>query len=241
MKKIILTTLILASVIAFQPTSQAQETGIGDVIFEKQSPERMGHGLLINDLSYTAIKLHLLMAGKDFQMINYQGEVLETIKQLEKLTKTDVIATLDIAQDKEEALARYLNDCEEKLQKGDTTSTYLKQEMNILKSDMEACIKDKEISDKSYFEAIDKYDQKIMDISVTDSIKYEQCAIENRIQYNAKTSIAKKLVFYLGLLQKKYDILFEKQDILTKNFSVFKDNILPDLNEIDDLLKQYDF
>lgn len=106
---------------------------------------------------------------------------------------------------------------------------------------MEACIKDKDISDKSYFDAIDRYDQNIMNVSLNESIKYETCATENRIQYNAKTSILRKLVFYLGLLQKKYDILFAKQDILTKNFTVFRDNILPDLNQIDDLLQQYKF
>jgi len=43
------------------------------------------------------------------------------------------------------------------------------------------------------------------------------------------------------VLQKKYDVLFAKQEILAKNFEVFRDNILPDLNEIDQLLKQYKF
>ena len=64
---------------------------------------------------------------------------------------------------------------------------------------------------------------------------------ENRIQYNAKASIAEKLVFYLGLLQKKYDVLFAKQEILAKNFEIFRDNILPDLNQINQLLQQYKF
>ena len=112
---------------------------------------------------------------------------------------------------------------------------------SILKSDMEACITDKGISDKAYFDAIDRYDQNIMDVSLNDSIKYENCAVENRIQYNAKTSVARKLVFYLWLLQKKYDILFAKQEIVTQNFTIFRDKILPDLNQINELLKQYTF
>jgi|GEM_PF-978701 len=120
-------------------------------------------------------------------------------------------------------------------------SIYMRQEMAILKSDREACLKDKEISDTTYFEAIDRYDQNIMDISLADSIQYENCANENRIQYNARTSIVRKLVFYLGLLQQKYDILFQKQEIMTKNFTVFRDDILPDLNEINKILQQYDF
>ena len=106
---------------------------------------------------------------------------------------------------------------------------------------MEACLVDKNISDKAYFDAVERYDQNIMEVSLNESITYETCATENRIQYNAKTSIAQKLVFYLGLLQKKYDLLFAKQEILAQNFEVFRDKILPDLNQIDDLLTQYKF
>jgi len=73
----------------------------------------------------------------------------------------------------------------------------MKKEMKILKSDMESCLTDKNISDKAYFDAIDRYDQNIMEVSIVESITYENCASENRIQYNAKTSIARKLVFYL--------------------------------------------
>ena len=113
--------------------------------------------------------------------------------------------------------------------------------MQILKQDMQSCINEKSISDKAYFAAIETYDQKTMEASLTDSIEYENCAAENRINYNAKASIAQKIVFYLGLLQKKYDVLFAKQDILTRNFEIFRDNILPDLNEIDTLFQQYKF
>lgn len=113
--------------------------------------------------------------------------------------------------------------------------------MQILKSDMDACIVDKNTSDKVYFDAIDRYDQDMMEISLNESIKYENCASENRIQYNANTSVARKLVFYLGLLQQKYDVLFAKQEILAQNFTIFRDKILPDLNQIDALLQQYKF
>jgi hypothetical protein len=117
----------------------------------------------------------------------------------------------------------------------------MKQEMELLKMDMQSCLVDKTISDKAYFDAIDRYDQNIMEVSLKDSINYETCATENRVQYNAKTGIARKLVFYLGLLQKKYDVLFTKQEIVAQNFDIFRDNILPDLNEIDALLQQYKF
>ena len=62
---------------------------------------------------------------------------------------------------------------------------------------MQSCNDEKAISDKAYFDAIERYDQKIMESSLKDSISFEICSAENRIQYNAKTGIARKLVFYL--------------------------------------------
>jgi len=73
----------------------------------------------------------------------------------------------------------------------------MRQEMEILKGDMNACLIDKNITDKAYFDAIERYDQNIMETSLNESIGYETCAAENRIQYNAKNGIAQKLVFYL--------------------------------------------
>jgi phage shock protein A len=166
---------------------------------------------------------------------------MATIKRLEELTKIDIIELLNISTDKKDALNRYLNDAQENLLKGDSISAYMKQEMNILKEDMQSCLTEKQISDKEYFDAIDRYDQNIMETSLNSSIMHENCVTEKRIQYNAKASIIQKLVFYLGLLQQKYDILFAKQDILTQNFEIFRDKILPDLNQIDELLKQYTF
>lgn len=232
---------MLISIIALQNTSRAEDVGVGDVVFQENVPVIVEHGFLMNELSYNIIKMHLSLAGKNIELANYEGDALTTIKRLEELTKTDIIEILNISINKEEALAKYLTDCDHELQKWDIISAYMKQEMVLLKSDMQSCLTEKNISDKAYFDAIDRYDQSIMEVSLAESIKYENCAAENRIQYNAKTSIADKLVFYLWVLQKKYDVLFAKQDILAKNFEIFRDDILPDLIEIDALLKQYKF
>ena len=235
---------MLLSIVLFQNYSEAQgiqnqSAGLGDIIFETNTTT--GYWWTMNEISYAMIQLHLTIAGKNTKASNYEGETLATIQKLEELTKTDIIEVLNIATNKEEALITYLNDCEQNLQKWDSISAYMKQEMVLFKWDMQSCLTEKNISDKSYFDAIDRYDQKIMEASLADSITYENCATENRIQYNAKASIAEKLVFYLGLLQKKYDVLFTKQEILAKNFEIFRDNILPDLNQIDQLLQQYKF
>lgn len=226
---------------AFQAKPHAQEIGVWEIIFEEKAQDTIDHGFLTNDLSYMLIKLHLTLAGKDVESVNYEWETLTTIKKLEELTKTDIIQLLNASADKKAALAKYLTECDENLKKGENISTYMKQEMALLKMDMQSCLIDKDTSDKAYFDAIDIYDQDLMETALNDSITYEQCATENRIQYNAKTEVARKLVFYLWLLQKKYDVLFNKQEILAENFKIFRDNILPDLNEIDSLLAQYTF
>ncbi|EKD24910.1 MAG: hypothetical protein ACD_80C00145G0044 [uncultured bacterium (gcode 4)] len=241
MKKIFVIVLMLTIIIAFQNTSHAQEVGVGDIIFEENTAEVITHGFLINELSYNITKLHLFIAEKNIEATNYEGKTLMTIKRLEELTKTDVIGILNLSTNKEEALAKYLSDCNQELQKWDIISAYMKQEMGILKEDMQSCLVEKNISDKAYFDAIDRYDQSIMQTSLDESIQYETCAAKNRIQYNAKTGIAQKLVFYLWVLQKKYDLLFTKQEILAQNFTVFRDKILPDLTQIDQLLQQYKF
>lgn len=69
--------------------------------------------------------------------------------------------------------------------------------MGLLKAEMESCLIEKGISDKTYFDAIERYDQSIMEAALKESIQHENCVSTNRIQYNAKASIANKLVFYL--------------------------------------------
>lgn len=218
---------------------QAEEIGIGRVIFEDNEIPSVRGTLLINELSYTIIKLHLALAGQVNEINNYEWETLTTIRRLEELSKIDIIGLLDMSENKEEALAEYLSESNKQLQKGETIAMYTKQDMEILKRDMQSCVIEKNVSDKVYFDAINRYDQNIMEIALIDSINYENCVAENRIQYNAKIGIMNKLVFYLGLLQKKYDILFDKQEIITKNFIIFKNSMLDELNQVDALIKQY--
>ena len=108
---------MVISIIAFQNTSQAQEVGIDDVIFEQDIIQPIAHNFLINNLSYTIIQLHLILSEKGIETTNYEGETLATIKKLEELSKTDVINLLDISTDKAEALTKYLNECYQELQK----------------------------------------------------------------------------------------------------------------------------
>jgi hypothetical protein len=74
MKKIISIALMAISILAFQNPSHAQETrvGIGEIIFEESTPEIAEHGFLMNDLSYTIIKMHLTIAEKNIETADYE-------------------------------------------------------------------------------------------------------------------------------------------------------------------------
>jgi len=119
MKKILLTLCICTSILIFQTASKADEIGIGDIIFEEIPvvTQATTHSFFINEISYKLTKAHLEIAGRNPEKIYYQSETLATIKELETLTKTDIIELLDMANDKEQALHTYIIACEQALQK----------------------------------------------------------------------------------------------------------------------------
>ncbi len=108
---------MLTTIIAFQHAAQAQEVGVGDIVFEENDVQIVEHSFLMNELSYTMIRLHLFLAEKDIAIAEYEGDELMTIKRLEELTKTDIIEVLNISANKEEALTKYLADSDQALQK----------------------------------------------------------------------------------------------------------------------------
>lgn len=223
-------------------SAYANTIGIWDIIIQ-DTPQQQAQQeqALVHTAGYMLLLLHSNIANRALENDAVKNDALLSIQKLEELTKTDIIHTIDIASDKEDALVQYLTACDQEIQRGDIIATYIKQEMLMYKENMESCMRDKDISDQTYFDAVALYDQHIMDNAITSSIGYEKCVAENRIQYNAKITIIKKIVFYLGLLQKKYEILSNKQEILAKNYDIFRDKILPELNELDEFLNQYRF
>lgn len=120
MKKIRVALCICTSILIFQTATQADEIGIGDIIFEETPTTTQAtttHTFFINEISYKLTKAHLEIAGRNPEKIYYQSETLATIKELETLTKTDIIELLDMANDKEQALHTYIITCEQALQK----------------------------------------------------------------------------------------------------------------------------
>lgn len=72
MKKILLLILISTSILVTQSSSNAEEIGLGNIVFEEKNLQSIEHGIFTTDLSYIITKLHLVIAGKDLDIINYQ-------------------------------------------------------------------------------------------------------------------------------------------------------------------------
>lgn len=118
MKKLIAVAIIAITTLSIQQQLHAEDIGVGEVIFEEATAtETVEHGFFMNEISYEIIKLHLVIAEKDLETADYEGEALATIKTLEELTKTDVIQLLNLSIDKEKTLSDYLFQCDKYLQK----------------------------------------------------------------------------------------------------------------------------
>jgi len=118
MNKIMIVILVSAILLACKSSeTQAQEVEVGDIIFGEATTSIVGKDFLMNELSYNITTLHIHIAGKNMGTGNDESEALSTTKKLEELTKTDIIETLTISENKQEALAKYLSDSYQQLQK----------------------------------------------------------------------------------------------------------------------------
>lgn len=75
MKKAITIALICFTIMGFKSSSSLQanaqdmteEIGLGDVIYDSQTPEDISHGFLMNEISYDMIRLHMKVAGMEIE------------------------------------------------------------------------------------------------------------------------------------------------------------------------------
>lgn len=239
MKKIIW----IVSLLTLVGTVSAQGIGMTDVIYQNGSSTtsmQNSQSILANNIAFETIKLHLRLTRLTSN-INPEEEGLATLKEVEDLSKTDVIGWLTLATDKQKMLSDYLTQSNAALQKWDMLISFLRQELALLQLDMRACLIDKTIADKAYFDSVNIYDQSGSEKAIQTSIASDTCASQNRIQSNAKTYLLDKIVFFTSILQQKYNLLFNDQDTIVNHFDVISDSMLQKLNMINETLKTYQF
>ena len=118
---------------------------------------------------------------------------------------------------------------------------YLQQTLPLLKIDLNACISDKNLADTQYFKSINEYNIQDSDLALQQSIISDRCASEKRIQYNAKSYLLSKLIFYTSTLQSKQKLLQDEQDMIINHLDSIKTDILEKLTQINIALQTYTF
>jgi hypothetical protein len=239
MKKQLITIAMFALAGSFCLAQQPE--WLGTVIYEEpQVTTETTSSVLLNNLSFEAIKIHLSL-GKIISDVNPEGDALVTLKTMEELVKTDIVEALGLSDNKQETLKQYLTQSQEYLGKGISIITFMWQELSFIKLDLNSCTVDKTNTDKLYFDSVNNYDRSSSEQALEESIKNDACASQKRIEYNAKVYLLDKMTFYQGLLQEKYDLISAKQDTLISHFDVISDNVLTELQTINDTLKRYQF
>jgi len=184
-----------------------------------------------NEVSLWLIRTHIAIWLKKNYTIEKNSE-LAFIQELEQLALIDIIAGLELSKDKNKFIRDFLSKSDKVINKADIFITQLKQELNLLKSEMDYCNNAKANSDQRYFKSINQYNQIEMEEAIQESQKYWSCATENRIKFNAKTELLNKIIYYYNLLVNKYNFIETKQEIIIKHFDVIKWELLNELNQI---------
>ncbi len=214
-------------------------------ILQKDSSQTNIHTDLLEISSYIYnISLQQIQIWNKFETNKWYNsetnpEVLEILAKLKYYAWIDIITLLDISRDKPKTLQDFLSQANHTIETSDYFRNNLELEINDNISQLENCSKQKSLSDKSYFQALEKEDLTTMDISINQSKESDKCISTNRIESNSKQAILDKMTFLTNTLAEKYDFLYKKQDIIIANFETIKANISQELSQITDILKQY--
>ncbi|MCF7835385.1 hypothetical protein K9M48_05085 [Candidatus Gracilibacteria bacterium] len=189
-------------------------------------------------MSLFAIGIHKKVSqGVDSWNENGSGGYINILKKLKDYSSLSIISILEFSSIREMSLKKYMDDTNDLLKDTDFVINDLQQKINILKSDMQDCMDDKNVYDKQYFQALELYDQSYMDESLEKSIYYQKCASENRINMNANIILLDMINHYYTFIKTKYDYIESKQDLILRNFDFMKTDILDELLETKAVLK----
>ena len=240
MKKTILTLAILTTIVSL--CHAQDQSGLGTILYDATGTitqeTTTTPAVLLNNISFELVKTHLKLANIA-DNASPEEDMLKTLKTTEDLAKTDILEALRLSNDRQKTLSDYISNCNIALADGESTLMLLQQELSLLKLDMDACQVDKDAADKLYFEWVNNYDQTSATQALDASINNDKCASEKRIESNAKTYILNTLGFYQGMLQAKYDLIFNEQETLVQHSDVIDDATLTKLNTINETLKLY--
>lgn len=235
---------ILCILCAFFSISKANTITIVDYPQDSLTTDiTRNNSLLLNTLSYELMLLHIKIGNKNSNQepldLDTQNGVLKNIELSENLVREDIIETLKIVEDKEEALELYMDKVNTLLDQGNFFIMILEQNISNVTTQREICIKGKAWSDQTYFESIKQYNQTDMIESLQKSSIYSRCIAQNNVQINAQNTLLSKLKWYHTLLQQKYTFIADKKETILKNIGIMQPDFLQELINIKQTLDRY--
>jgi len=224
-KQIILITILFLGI----SSSSIADYGNKTIIYENKNKKTNTNKTYITDLSYKSIQTQLVI-GRWILNIEQNDDKLETLKELENLATSNIVKNIELSQNRENELEIYLKKSNNILIKSSFIIWNIKQELLLLKEELDDCITEKKISDKNYYNALQTYSKKTMEEAILNSQKYGLCATTKRILFNADREVLERLEYYYLILSKKSSYLSNKEWLIIKHFDLIKNNIIEELN-----------
>lgn len=237
----ILIGIILCNSICFS-SIYGENIWVGEIIYapQQESQSTETNTIDLHALSMYSIHQHFILSHIT-QDIPQQGSILAHLQAVDLLLQTNILQNMEISNDKPSTLQEYLQECEWAIASSEQDILYLQQILPLLKIDLNICVSNKTLADNQYFKSINAYNVLESDLALQQSIQDDQCASEKRIQYNAKSYLLSKLMFYTSTLQSKTKLLSDEQDMIINHLDSIKTDILQKLTTIDMMLKAYTF
>lgn len=182
-----------------------------------------------SDIAVRSLDLHFAHHG-----VVFSGEswLLALSRAVQLSITEDIVALLDQAVDKSLIVDDYLNDVRILLDRVSIQHDYTSVRLALLNDSMQQCLTDKELADRSFFDAINANDDEAAALWLDASLRASVCATEYRVQLNALKVQDDKLQFYVTILQKKYDYIDTQREYIEKYYSVLRPDLLEELTAI---------
>jgi len=182
-----------------------------------------------SDMAVSSLDYHL----EHHNVVTFGESWLLALSRAVQLSITsDIIALLDQAVDKSIIVSDYLSDTRVLLDRVSTQSEYTSVRLNLLADSMQECLTDKDIADRSFFDAINANNDEAAALWLDASLRASVCATEYRVQLNALKVQDDKLKFYVTILQKKYDYIDTQKEYIEKYYTVLRPDLLEELTAI---------
>lgn len=182
-----------------------------------------------SDMAVSSLDYHL----EHHAVVMFGESWLLSLSRAVQLSITsDIVSLLDQAVDKSVIVSDYLSDTRVLLDRVSTQSEYTSVRLALLTDSMQECLTDKDIADRSFFDAINANDDEAAAVWLDASLRASVCATEYRVQLNALKVQDDKLKFYVTILQKKYDYIDTQKEYIEKYYTVLRSDLLEELTAI---------